>query len=148
MSLQSWKAEFYPVEAKDVPEEEAIQHSLTKWRGLTKENLEKHGLRVSGVIGEIFEAPTEEQPDTEESLRLDSTSCALCHHYLETSGVEPADGDDDYENEIMECFDCPLRKHLGYACDKDSTMPYQIWTARRNPLPMIQALEATLANQG
>lgn len=39
MSLKTWKLEFYPVEASTVSKEDALDHSLRKWEGLTEENL-------------------------------------------------------------------------------------------------------------
>lgn len=39
MSLETWKEEFYPIPADEVPESQALAHSLRKWEGLRKENL-------------------------------------------------------------------------------------------------------------
>lgn len=48
MSLESWSAEFYPTSARECANSKGmiatIQHSLRKWRGFSKENLEKHDL--------------------------------------------------------------------------------------------------------
>ena len=44
MSIESWKAEFYPVEAAEVSAEDALAHSLKKWQGLQEESLLKHSL--------------------------------------------------------------------------------------------------------
>lgn len=33
MSIDSWKAEFYPTDAIDTRRDEAIQHTLRKWKG-------------------------------------------------------------------------------------------------------------------
>ena len=36
MSLQTWMDEFYPTPAQKFPTElEAVEHSLSKWKGLT-----------------------------------------------------------------------------------------------------------------
>lgn len=59
MSRESWLKEFYPVEAKDVAKESAAAHSLQKWRGLTGEALEKHG---------VYSPPASDY----------DSSCALC----------------------------------------------------------------------
>lgn len=61
MSEASWKNEFYPIDADLVDEEDAIKHSLVKWRGLRKENLLKHGLEwvpieVSGATCALCKA--------------------------------------------------------------------------------------------
>ncbi len=50
MSLATWKAEFYPFTAEkcaaEFPEE-ALDHSIRKWEGLSPENLKKHGVLLS-----------------------------------------------------------------------------------------------------
>jgi hypothetical protein len=112
MSLDTWKAEFYPIPAGKVPVEDAVQHSLRKWRGLTKENLEKHGVARKGrcIVDEFGRS------------ELDSTSCALCiHHYS------------FYDR----CFNCPIVVATGDTCGSD----YANFLIDGNPLPMIEALE-------
>lgn len=37
MSIDSWKAEFYPTDAIDTRRDEAIQHTLRKWKGTQSE---------------------------------------------------------------------------------------------------------------
>jgi len=66
MSIESWKAEFYPIEAKDVKGDdlERIDHALLKWSGVTEENLKKH---------EITDRLT---------LPLCERDCTLCRKYL------------------------------------------------------------------
>ena len=44
MSIESWKAEFYPTPADEASKDQAIAHSLRKWEGLRKENLDRHEL--------------------------------------------------------------------------------------------------------
>lgn len=61
--INGWIKEFYPVEASEVSKKNALLHSLRKWRGLTKENLSKHGLSSSPIP-------------------IDSGSCALCYYYI------------------------------------------------------------------
>lgn len=123
MSLETWKAEFYPIEAKDVPIEQAIAHSLKKWEGLTAENLEKHAL--IGAEGTTIS-------DGTLSLRIDSECCALCVHYL------------DNEDE-KQCPKCPLSLYNGGRCDnmnEDNVNLY--FEGLCNPLIMITALKETL----
>lgn len=118
MSLQSWKDEFYHVEADSkliVDDLSATTHSLQKWRGLRYENLRKHGL-FSG-FDFIYD------PDTSECLYIDGGTCALCRFYCY-------------------CGSCVLKHHLGSRCDEDNTMPYVIWLDIDDPEPMIAALEA------
>ncbi len=47
MSKETWLAEFYPKPAEEATGswEEAVRHSLQKWKGATKKNLEKHSLK-------------------------------------------------------------------------------------------------------
>lgn len=130
MSLESWKAEFYPIPANEVPEEDAIRHSLQKWRGLTTENLERHGMEWDKESGDIVEI------DGECVFDIDGDSCALCTYYF---------GWGKYDAEL--CSTCPLQKTMGDKC-----MPFERENAfgefvmEGNPLPMIEALEKTLAN--
>lgn len=70
MSIGTWNKEFYPTEPnKTLSRLEAAKHSLRKWKGLTKRNLEKHGIKW----------------DT----RAHSTRCALCALHYHTS--QPCD---------------------------------------------------------
>lgn len=71
MSINSWKAEFYPTYAIDTRRDEAIQHTLRKWKGTQSENLAKHELEKAAdekIIGQPEEA----------HFYFGSHSCALC----------------------------------------------------------------------
>jgi len=120
MSLQTWKKEFYTEDATNVSKEDAIEHSLKKWRGLTKENLEKHCVvRLRDLICDI---------NGSSRLYIDKDSCALCL----TSG-------DD-------CTSCPLfESREDVSCDSttndEKTSPYHAFTRDGNAEPMIKALE-------
>jgi hypothetical protein len=60
MSEQSWLAEFYPYWARATSgDREAIVHSLQKWKGAIKNNLEKH---------QVLFPP----------IDFDENNCALC----------------------------------------------------------------------
>lgn len=124
MSLETWKAEFYPTEAKDCPAEQAITHSLRKWEGLLSENLAKHELAGGGCTNISSGAS---------SLRIDAESCALCvHHFM-----------DDNEADI--CPTCPLSEYNGTRCDwYDKTGVSLYFHGLENPLIMITALKETL----
>jgi hypothetical protein len=63
VSIETWKAEFMPRSANQATSTwlEAVDHSLAKYKGFTKENLEKHDLGL-GVI----------------DMYTDSDSCACC----------------------------------------------------------------------
>jgi hypothetical protein len=113
MSLETWKEEFYFVDASEVPVKQAVQHSLRKWIGLRQENLEKHDLSIEGkrIYGE------------DGRLFISESSCALCRYYIE-----------DY------CCQCPLYAVLGRPCDAGLSAPYQQFVFDGNPEPMIRAL--------
>lgn len=118
MSLQSWKKEFYPREASDIDDTpDAIEHSITKWKGLLPENLSKHNLEIDD--GSIWDSKGQ-------YMVISSGTCALCRLFIE----------------ITDCPECPLSKHLGYRCDDGETSPYMVFTLFNNPQPMIDALIA------
>jgi len=95
MSLTTWKQEFYTTPAT-TPQDKlsAIEHSLKKWRGLTKENLERHQVAKNNKF--IFDIK-----DKTDALLIAGSSCALCCLYY-------LDG----------CEGCPLYRSLGnIECD-------------------------------
>lgn len=90
MSLETWKAEFYLIPSDEVSESQALAHSLRKWEGLRKENLEKHGVGATG--GYVDE------------MSIDSSTCTLCHHHIDS----------------VRCATCPLVKlTMGGNCDSE-----------------------------
>lgn len=126
MSLKTWKEEFYPIRAKHVSEEEdAVEHSLRKWIGLRKENLDKHRIST-GWIG---------ISDGDEYVYIDSSTCALCQRYFDDEAVN-------------ECASCPLFDLLGKRCDNGDDSPFVIWGEYENPEPMIAALEQLVKHNG
>lgn len=121
MSIKTWKEEFYLVDARDVPKEEALAHSIKKWRGLTPENLAKHDLRRLGsYLHDDYGACA--------YFGIDTSSCALCTHYYSPG----------------ECYGCPLYQHLGARCDNDLDSPYGIFVGDGDPKPMIVALKGSI----
>lgn len=128
MSLQTWKEEFYPIPADKVEEKDAVQHSLTKWKGLLPENLKKHEVfRI-----ELCSSPTivDQYTDISEisvGLPVTSKSCSLCELYFATKAAPG-------------CTHCPIKVSSGESCNKE------YWTYREegNPTPMIELLERTL----
>ena len=116
MSLETWKAEFYPVPASEA--EDPVAHSLRKWEGLL--HLEAHGLRqYSGMLEDVDGQVFYFDPDT----------CALCHKY--------ADGEN--------CQNCPLAiARGGVPCDEarsdEHAAPYMAGTRDRDPAPMLHWL--------
>ena len=119
MSLSSWKKEFYSKPANKISKKDAVAHSLKKWTGLLKKNLEKHQLRSDG--SSIYQID-----DCYKDLDINDESCALCHHYIDN-----------------ECLKCPLFKLLGHKCDTFDG-PYGKWSCGNDPKPMLKALERTL----
>lgn len=120
MSLATWKAEFYPVEAKDCPADEAVAHSLRKWIGLRVANRDKHDVShpehqwsICSTGRQVFD--------------VNDASCALCRRFT--------------------CETCPLAlARDGFPCDSktagESLSPFVEWRDHDDPEPMIAALEA------
>ena len=134
MSIESWKAEFYPVPADEVPVDQAIAHSLRKWEGLRKENLDRH---------DVIKAGRRLWHDDESPFYIDGDSCALCHRYL-------FDGDGDAHDHDVSCDNCPLSiARGGFPCDRslpdESNAPWQEFGREGNPEPMIFWLNAAQA---
>jgi hypothetical protein len=102
MSVESWKAEFMPVSARDSSfkdDIERIDHAIKKWNGMRPANIIKHGLDYKDVRHFGFD-----------------TSCALCMRY-ETclpyfSEVE--------ERTLDECEGCPLAE-IGQRCNRNDS---------------------------
>lgn len=137
MSAKSWLEEFYPKTARDVArmkldaERKAIEataHSLQKWKGLTANNLIRHGCKIES--GNVFDC------DYNLVLAINSESCALCACYS--------------------CDECPLKRYLSYTCDANvgedeiedidsDDVPWLRWDSARDPTLMISCLEGTLS---
>lgn len=129
MSLQTWMDEFYPIPAQEVDKENACAHSLKKWEGLRAVNLSKHGLsRVSRAL---------EDKEGNRFL-IDSGSCALCTHYLDSE---------------MHCPRCPLSQvRGGTKCDSEKGYeeysPYFAFiSVKSDPEPMIEWLQKALESE-
>lgn len=125
MSLETWKAEFYPEDAALFYTEqrsalEAVEHSLRKWRGLLPENLAKHGVEKDGIgIKETRRISCKER------FWFRAENCALCEWSLKArdGGETPMD---------EECDCCPLQ---GCAHEYRAAI-------YGNPTPMIRLLES------
>jgi len=119
---EAWIKKYYPVEAISLfnaSDIECTQHSLNKWRGLTKEVLGQYGLVANGYAIEGYNF----------KFRVNDDSCALCIKYVVRE---------------KSCANCPLCKQLGKPCDVTEDSPYFTFTYKESPLPMIEALEKTL----
>lgn len=142
MTLKSWLKEFYPTRADEFkvlqlsPKNKlaATEHSLQKWRGLTPENLKKHGVAVNDVREVVDAADCAGSMSggfDEHYLGVDSHSCSLCQL---TEG---------------ECSRCPIVEMRQYRCDiptiepKDRQSEWNAFMTTTDPLPMIALLEKT-----
>lgn len=118
MSLATWKAEFYPIDANKVPADRALAHSLRKWVGLMPKALEKHGLHAYGrtVVEQGW-------LESEGTIAIDADTCALCVHYISST-----------------CECCPI-KTTANRC-RCLHGPYAEFVRFGNPVPMIRILRA------
>lgn len=139
MSIATWKAEFYPVDAFETEQADAITHSLQKWKGLTADNLSKHRVRLDDfgwVVEEGVEKATKEL-----AVVINGSTCALCHHYLV---------DENHDCDYGEM--CPLYKARGnVACDKERMdeheAPWYEFRRSKDPNPMIFWLQKAVEYQ-
>lgn len=122
MSLDTWKAEYYPIPAEKATRtwKMAMEHSLRKWTGRREENLKKYNMKAKlwGVI-------TDRRKNT---FTFADNTCALCVK----SG---------YEGNARACVKCALKQYLGEECYEG---PWDEFMATGNPEPMIKALRGTL----
>lgn len=151
MSLETWKKEFYPIDAKLVPVADAVAHSLKKWEGLLLENLARHEVF-------IWLRPGFHQlkDGSGAFMRIDSDTCALCANYF----LEPESDGDCYDDDDGFCKSCPLSiERGGVPCDAEGEgecgpglcgSPWGQFANSNdgpNPRPMIHWLQRTLANE-
>jgi hypothetical protein len=137
MTVQTWIDEFYPKPVTRTTPDEAAQHSLTKWQGLTPKNLKKHNVRTDD-FGHVVGIATD---DREDSLVINGSTCALCEHFLniDDEGCEP----------------CLLYKARGgVACDEERDdeevapwYAFRYHDAPSNPDPMIFWLKKAIEYQ-
>ncbi len=132
MSLDSWKAEFYAVEADpwNGSTLEAIEHSLKKWRGLRRANMVRHNVFKEERIALIRDA------DTIQPLALGGNTCALCTLFYDASAIARRKSLDD----LPECHLCPLVKSGRASCEQ-SLSPYMHWAKSGDPEKMIADLK-------
>lgn len=122
MSGATWLKEHYPIPASEVSGQDAVQHSLQKWRGLRPEALDKHHCFLDRLR-------VKDKSTQEEVLFIDSGSCSLCTWYA---------------NHVPRCVDCPLYKKRDWACDMGLHAPWITFTRDSDPEPMIRILESCL----
>lgn len=141
MSLESWKAEFYPVDvamliSTNPTPIQLVEHCIKKWRGLLKPNLDKHMVTKRAYSSWLYD-----KIDCDEDQRFFVTldTCALCKVYIQKNAEES-------------CMTCPIYELTSRSCDhevyeKDNeeiVAPYEHWCNTDKPERMIQLLEQTL----
>lgn len=111
MSAATWIDEFYPEPAEDVAREEALDHSIRKWSGLTLSALSAHDLDAAPIP-------------------INADTCALCIHYFPNGG---------FKCQGCPLFDVLGRPC--YALDPNTDNgPFEAWTNYEDPGPMLEAL--------
>ena len=128
MTVESWKSEFYAVDAyrskgENWSDKECLEHALKKWCGLTKENLDKH--EVKHDQGMLFHKMKYDA----DALPIDSSTCAMCEKYY-----------------IGGCHGCPVVRHYGDRCC-GKVNQYWEFIDKNNPKPMIDLLEFCLKTE-
>ena len=94
MSIQTWKQEFYPTEARNTLIQKALSHTIRKWKGLRPKNLRKHNLCVKRRDIKLYDK--ENLRGFVQAFKFNSDNCALCIHHLVI------------DNNIDRCETCPL----------------------------------------
>lgn len=123
----AWRKKYYPVDAKEFLGrldrlDEALQHSLQKWKGLKE-------------AAKDFEGPCLNL-ELHDLLDVDSTTCALC----QACAISTCD----------KCPLELVRE--GVSCDKlyfeeESISPYHIWFKDFNADPMINLIEQAIEHR-
>lgn len=116
MSLESWKAEFYPTKANSIEAmADPIGHSLRKWEGALKKNLRKHCVSFADhyVYKEGEGIP----------FAFTGWNCALCERFY-----------DEDELNTESCEECPIVELTGDDCLDAFSQSADI------PMPMIRLL--------
>lgn len=140
MSMETWKAEFYPTSVKGpMTRLEAVAHSARKWNGTAPEALAKHGVEYSNF--KVFER---HDPISGIMFVFDfsSATCSLCEKYWTE--------DEDDNGETDNCGKCPFSQALGRACidnyhDKSHDfMQSDFFASRLEPSQMRGALNELL----
>lgn len=119
MSLETWAAEFMPVQANEIKDKsdlECLYHARLKWLGLTKDNLDKHEVRRE----------KRRLMDAEGTpwVLISGYSCSLCLKYSVYEGFMP------------NCSRCPLKR---------CAVEYATWLGCGDPQPMIKLLEKAIS---
>jgi hypothetical protein len=130
MSTETWKAEFYPVAADFIEGRlVAVEHSILKWEGVSKKNLDKHNVSLND--GTIIDG-------TGAKFLFTPSNCALCVLYRDLPFTQ------------RECVECPITVSRGVSCtsasDDSVATPWGSFL-RNDPAPMIAVLEEARQNE-
>lgn len=116
MSIESWKEEFYRADLCHAP----TLHAIVKWKGLRKENLERHSVYHDWMT--IWD-------DEGNDFSVSTITCRLCNIY--------------YRKDSKSCINCPLHTYLEEDCDREEQV-YAYWKNTGDPEPMIKALQESV----
>lgn len=123
MSLETWKAEFYPIPAEYVSTDDALHHNLALWIGIRQENLDKHDVIYHSHA--VYDRAHINSP-----FPMDSATSALCKQHSDT------------------CTTCPIYdvKFKASGCKQLSgcSAAYSIFLKEDTPEPMIDLLQQTI----
>jgi hypothetical protein len=115
MSTDTWIAEFYPIPAQDCLDEDALDHAILKWSGLTAKSMNKHHITVVPI-------------------NVDNTTCALCFHSPDCERCPLYESRDQVA--------CDARTDEEENRDNEyAGSPYHAFTRCDDPQPMIDALD-------
>lgn len=118
-------------DARSVPNNDKarLERDLQKWKGLRKENLDKHNV----------EQNQDYIRDENESFEITGETCSLCQAYNAPFSLM-------YK---YKCKECPLYKVHDTRCDKTiyGRNPYFDFIVDGNPENMIQLIEKALENE-
>ncbi len=126
-TFTQWLKRYYPVPAGKMSAEDAVEHSLLKWRGIAARR--GYSITVDETYGDLHSG--------QKSLAVDNTTCALCASFWSISRETP-------------CERCPLYKARNdtpcyMRMDSEDSSPYDDWVLRSQAKPMVEWLKVTKA---
>ena len=124
-TYKDWLEKYYPVPADQVDKEDALEHSIRKWSGLSPEILKEYQLYKSEY--EIDSLFSKHSDLSDFYFEIDAGTCALCEVFYT---------EDNY------CKECPLSiVRDDWPCDKkrydEEIAPYIEFIDTGNPEPMF-----------
>ena len=149
MSMRKWMEKFYPTPASQIPREEAIDHSIRKWEGLTKSNRKRFNIRAINwhdqhVAGSMLFST--DSPADDPDLTISWSSCALCNAFGNKQAIGNHPAINWHDQHARFCMGCPLAlSRGGVPCDVlakgETASPWAKWIGDNDPRPMIVALK-------